>query len=144
MRCEAVQSNLDAEGHRIRNRRCEDCEHIFSTVEVIVPGLAYHKTRPSKIGSRPKRIPQTVKITHGSDWTRVQVVDTKPLELCRRGHPFTPENTYVQPSKGSRSCRICRNAGALARYHNARRKAPQSILDDQRAMWREAYRRRAA
>jgi hypothetical protein len=27
---------------------------------------------------------------------------------CKRGHPFTPENTYVIPSTGSRSCRACR------------------------------------
>lgn len=27
---------------------------------------------------------------------------------CKRGHEFTPENTYVQPSNGGRLCRICR------------------------------------
>lgn len=26
---------------------------------------------------------------------------------CHRGHPFTPENTYINPS-GSRECRTCR------------------------------------
>lgn len=33
----------------------------------------------------------------------------KLRETCRRGHPFTPENTYVD-SGGSRSCRKCRAA----------------------------------
>lgn len=28
---------------------------------------------------------------------------------CRKGHPWTPENTYVYPN-GSRKCRICRDA----------------------------------
>lgn len=27
---------------------------------------------------------------------------------CKRGHPFTPENTYVNPANGSRNCRACR------------------------------------
>lgn len=26
---------------------------------------------------------------------------------CKRGHEYTPENTYVQPSSGSRRCREC-------------------------------------
>lgn len=28
------------------------------------------------------------------------------MSACRRGHPFTPENTYVQ-KRGSRVCRTC-------------------------------------
>lgn len=27
---------------------------------------------------------------------------------CKHGHAFTPENTYLQPATGSRSCRTCR------------------------------------
>ncbi len=27
---------------------------------------------------------------------------------CPRGHEYTPENTYIQPSNGSRICRTCR------------------------------------
>lgn len=26
---------------------------------------------------------------------------------CRRGHPRTPENTYVEPKNGRRHCRVC-------------------------------------
>lgn len=34
---------------------------------------------------------------------------------CKRGHPFTMENTYVSPADGSRQCKICSRANA-ARY----------------------------
>lgn len=29
---------------------------------------------------------------------------------CKNGHEFTPKNTYVQPSSGSRKCITCRDA----------------------------------
>lgn len=31
---------------------------------------------------------------------------------CDKGHLFTPENIYRSPKKGTRECRICRNAAA--------------------------------
>ena len=34
---------------------------------------------------------------------------------CKRGHEFTPENTYRDP-KGSRYCRVCKAADASAYY----------------------------
>ena len=27
--------------------------------------------------------------------------------ICQRGHEFTPENTYVRPGRGTRSCKAC-------------------------------------
>lgn len=32
---------------------------------------------------------------------------TKPYTHCAHGHPFTEDNTYVQPSTGKRRCRVC-------------------------------------
>lgn len=26
---------------------------------------------------------------------------------CPQGHPYSPENTYIQPKKGARNCRTC-------------------------------------
>jgi hypothetical protein len=36
---------------------------------------------------------------------------------CIHGHEFTPENTYIGPTKGDRQCRTCK------REHNLRRRA---------------------
>lgn len=35
---------------------------------------------------------------------------------CPRGHEFTPENTYIQPSNGGRCCRTCRESEDLKQY----------------------------
>lgn len=42
-------------------------------------------------------------------------------EICRRGHPRTPETTYVFPS-GKRQCRVCIRA-AKASVNQWRRQA---------------------
>ena len=43
------------------------------------------------------------------------------MKLCRRGHPYTPENTYVSPAKGrcaaKLQCRACRRV-AKAKQQN--------------------------
>lgn len=39
---------------------------------------------------------------------------------CKRGHEFTPENTYVAPH-GKRTCRTCRNVRQRSRRSAARR-----------------------
>lgn len=38
---------------------------------------------------------------------------------CKRGHEFTPENTYVSPA-GNRACRTCRQADSAERYARKR------------------------
>jgi hypothetical protein len=38
---------------------------------------------------------------------------------CKRGHEFTTENTYVQPSTGRYACRTCKLA-ATTRWNHAR------------------------
>ena len=38
-------------------------------------------------------------------------------ESCPRGHEFTPENTYIQPSNGGRCCRACRKRDDLKSWY---------------------------
>lgn len=39
---------------------------------------------------------------------------------CKRGHEFTAENTYVQPSKKGRICRECRRAYWVNRRNSSK------------------------
>lgn len=41
---------------------------------------------------------------------------------CHKGHPFTPGNTYVNPSTGSRHCRTCRSEYMRHYLRRAKRK----------------------
>jgi hypothetical protein len=43
---------------------------------------------------------------------------TARRKSCRRGHPFSPENTIVRPQ--GRECRTCRNEGKRRRADSAR------------------------
>lgn len=36
---------------------------------------------------------------------------------CRRGHPLSGMNLYIEPGTGGRRCVICRNLGNRRRYH---------------------------
>lgn len=52
-----------------------------------------------------------------------------PMASCRRGHPFTPENTHTR-SDGRRTCKKCRNAGRMRRYYATRVKQDAYIESD--------------
>jgi len=55
------------------------------------------------------------------------------MQLCRRGHEFKPENTYVRPN-GERTCRTCKQA-----YDRAYR---QRNLEKRKAYARAYYQRK--
>lgn len=39
--------------------------------------------------------------------TRSENERRKYGDRCKRGHEFTPENTYIRPGRGTRSCKTC-------------------------------------
>ena len=42
-------------------------------------------------------------------------VRNKSRKLCKHGHKFTPENTYLRPDGGGRGCRTCIQARNASR-----------------------------
>ena len=139
---EVRNSNHDTEGNKIRYRHCADCDHWFSTAEVVVKGFSFHRAKAGdRLNLRTTR--EYIKVNTTPTTTTLTVVPAKLINRCRRGHDFTPENTYVQPKSGGRACRTCMRMQALLRYHYGRQKAPESIKEDQRTYWREQKRKQA-
>jgi hypothetical protein len=54
---------------------------------------------------------------------------------CERGHPVTPENIYVRPSDGIRTCRICKKM-----TNDARRKEKKDEINARKREWRKKWR----
>ncbi len=48
-------------------------------------------------------------------------------QACRRGHPWTPENTYYRPDKPGRMCRACNRINDNRRYVETRRGAAHCV-----------------
>lgn len=59
---------------------------------------------------------------------------------CKRGHEFTPENTYIVPGRGTRQCRACRRKQQAP--NKAERRFTTSLLAYERrakAPWSPEY-----
>lgn len=52
---------------------------------------------------------------------------------CPHGHEFTPENTYIDPSRGFRQCRECRRRKALRRSSQKSCEIPLDLSRKSRA-----------
>lgn len=46
------------------------------------------------------------------------------MDTCKNGHVRTPDNTYITPGAGWRSCKICRKAGT-ERFRTGMKRAPR-------------------
>lgn len=66
-------------------------------------------------------------VTHWENNRRSGSISARQMRQthCKRGHEFTPENTYIQPPN-MRSCKTCRIA--CYRKWNARRKAKAAYI----------------
>lgn len=110
----------EPDDHFLRYRKCGNCDTKFVTAEVVVPlenttfyRLDYRGREWRREHYRAKYARTNLRLpVAGTDQLHI-TVDVVPhkrrADTCVRGHEFTPENTYVNPSTGSRSCRLCRS-----------------------------------
>ena len=106
----------EPDDHYLRYKKCLGCKGTFTTIEVLVPadrttfyrldysGREYRREYWRKHNAKtPLRL-----TTQGSDQiqVKVRVYKAKSANECRRGHQFTPENTYIE-KRGGRNCRTC-------------------------------------
>lgn len=84
--------------HHCDNRKCVRPDHLFLGDDAANMLDARLKGRLRKVGAvrEPGRGPRN---SH-----------------CRRGHPFSPENSYIAPSL-TYHCRACLRVNWLAKYH---------------------------
>lgn len=137
--CGAIRSTCLENGwsepndNYLRRKRCNECDETFITAEVVVPserttfyrldyrGRHYRRQRYREIYAKTTRqLPQN---TRASDQLHVSIRVTTQgsgITTCMRGHPWTRDNTYVNPSSGYKQCRICRKATQNAYYHRRR------------------------
>lgn len=117
----------------LRRKRCSECDESFVTAEVVVPASRtsfyrldyrgrhnrrrYYRERLSKT---KRQLPQ---LTVPSDQLHISVkVTTKNSEIrtCSRGHPWNPQDTYINPASGHRACRLCRQIRQREYYQERR------------------------
>lgn len=67
------------------------------------------------------RVPACVKPTHFDQVSQSENLLRAPKAThCRRGHIFTPENTYTYPKSGARLCTICNPKNQPTAYREPR------------------------
>ena len=118
----------EPDDHYLRYKRCDGCAERFATVEVVVPPdrtsffrLDYHgrelrrerwrrkyaKTLQRQKVQKSDQLQVFVKVYPSKDFDRTK---------CFRGHEFTPENTYINPTSEHRRCKTCRDLQARSYY----------------------------
>jgi hypothetical protein len=131
-------ASLEAHGHRIRLRRCADCDSPFTTLEIAIPFsfAGADAAKADRLGRRVVRELDSFTVTQRSDesWS-VRYNRGKPLNLCRKGlHKLEGDDVYVHPS-GQRVCKPCRRDRMRISYRHRQDKMPAALKDEQRE-WR--------
>lgn len=111
------QDNMDDMWEKGRSPRGED--HHFSVLSAQGAKAILSDTRSHLAIAMAYGVGEsTVRdIKAGNSWARENsgAVDVRPTgrprsAACRKGHPFTPENTFTDSKTGDRYCKICKRA----------------------------------
>lgn len=92
-----------------------DVDHVCHTIDSDCPGGNPCLHRRCVNPRHLEAVPRKVNILRGKSFTAESAV----LTACRKGHPFTAENTYRAPGKTWRRCRACQR-GACRQYRSRR------------------------
>jgi hypothetical protein len=141
IRSEVRESGYTADDQRIRRRVCLDCGQAATSVEVYIdPSLtSFWRLNPTRAAqkrekdyqTRGKGIYRLPNRRHEPDRILVMVSLSKGGKQltthCNRGHELTPDNTYIQPSSGYRSCVTCRRDRNEARKQLRRAETQRKV-----------------
>jgi hypothetical protein len=97
--CWRWNGQIDREGYGIANHRLAHRVVYERLVEPIAAGMVLDHLC---------RVTCCVNPDHLEPVTQAENMRRSRLSACRRGHDFTPENTYIQPTSGVRVCRTCK------------------------------------
>jgi hypothetical protein len=114
----------DGYGRFRLNGRCHRAHRVAYELLVgpIPPGLVLDHLCRNRACVNPSHLDP---VTHQTNIARghapmLSRLRARDVTECRRGHEFTPENTYTAP-RGHRECRKCRRA-AVRRYHYSKKR----------------------
>lgn len=127
-----VRSDIAADGTRLMRGRIlkpsrhpygydmvslSQCGEITKHCVHVIACEAFHGPRPAKhyachydgdpTNNRIENLRWATPTENNLDAVRHGTHHNTAKTHCSRGHEFTPENIYINPSNGSRQCRIC-------------------------------------
>ena len=107
--------------HLCRNHACCNPDHLEPVTAEVNKARGYgigalHAMRPTCRFGHPKdgiarprgKRPHRYCKTCARAKSRSRYVPKGPRVACKRGHLFTPETTYIDPKRGTRTCRTCK------------------------------------
>lgn len=130
MRTGVAKAGLDEDGHRIRSRKCRQCSHSFTTVEIPLAfnfngmNVTKKESEHARYVERhegaveelhPRRYPDVFNITErvnaaGELEVLIRLVKGRLSDRCRKGLHWLRGDNVSFDTQGKRHCRACTNA----------------------------------
>lgn len=129
LRTGVAKAGLDEDGHRIRSRKCRQCDNAFTTVEIplafvfnsmdVTKRESEHNRYVDRKGDveevYPRVHPDSLRITErinaaGEVEVVIRVVKGRRSDRCRKGVHWLRGDNVRFDTQGKRHCRACTNA----------------------------------